>query len=65
MIQISENADRLSKEFKNRYSDISWQMMKGMRNRIVHEYGGVDLKIVFDAVKVDIPAFYETIKSLV
>ena len=65
MIQISENADRLSKEFKNRYSEISWQMMKGMRNRIVHEYGGVDLKIVFDAVKVDIPAFYETIKSLV
>lgn len=65
MIQISENAERLSKEFKNRYSEIGWQMMKGMRNRIVHEYGGVDLKIVYDAVKQDIPSFYETIKNLV
>ena len=65
MIQISENSDRLSMEFKSRYSEIGWQMMKGMRNRIVHEYGGVDLKIVYDAVKKDIPEFYETIKNLV
>ena len=65
MIQISENSDKLTKELKSRYTEISWQMMKGMRNRIVHEYGNVDLKIIFDAVKQDIPEFYETIKNLV
>ena len=29
--------------------------MKGMRNRIVHDYGEVDLKIVYDTIKLDVP----------
>ena len=29
--------------------------MKGMRNRIVHDYGEVDLKIVYDTIKLDLP----------
>ena len=37
LIQISENSMKLSEEFRERYSKIPWRIMKGLRNRIVHE----------------------------
>ena len=54
-IQISENADKLTSEFKEKYSQIPWRAMKGMRNKIVHEYGNVDLFVVFDTIINDVP----------
>lgn len=65
MVQISENSDRLSKDFKEWHKEIDWRSLKGMRNKIVHEYGAVDLKIIFDTIKTDIPQFYDIIKNLV
>ena len=50
LIQISENSDRLTKEFKAYYGTIPWRAVKGLRNRIVHEYGNVDLSVVYDTV---------------
>ena len=55
LIQISENSDRLTDDFKMYYSAIPWRAIKGMRNRIVHEYGNVDLAVVYDTLKNDIP----------
>lgn len=42
LIQISENANKLSDEFKQNHTSIPWRAIKGMRNKIVHEYGSVD-----------------------
>lgn len=39
MIQISENARKLSDEFKTEHSEIPWNLLYGLRNRIVHDYG--------------------------
>ena len=64
LIQISENNDKLSDEFKQKYKNISWKAMKGMRNRIVHDYGGVDIKIVYQTIKVSVPEFYIQMKSI-
>ena len=55
MIQVSENAKRLSDEYKVIHSDIPWNAMYGIRNRIVHDYGNVDLKVVYNTLKNDIP----------
>ena len=52
MIQLSENAKKLS-----------WNAMYGLRNRIVHDYGNVDLNIVFETLKNDIPELLEMIKG--
>lgn len=38
LIQVAENSDKLTAEFKAGYSAIPWRAMKGMRNRIVHGY---------------------------
>lgn len=56
-IQISENNEKLSTQFKENHREISWKAMKGMKNLIVHNYGKVDLKIVYNTIKVSIPEF--------
>ena len=38
LIQVSESTDRLTEEFKSYYPTIPWRAIKGLRNRIVHEY---------------------------
>ena len=55
LIQISENAKSLSDEYKDNISDIPWSDIYGLRNRIVHDYGNVDLGIIFSTLKDDIP----------
>ena len=61
LIQISENVRRLSDDYKERHSDIPWTAISGLRNRIVHDYGNVDLTIVFDTLKNDIPALTDNL----
>ena len=63
MIQISENAKKLSPEYKSDNSSIPWDAMSGLRNRIVHDYGNVDLKIVYETLKYDIPDLMEQLKE--
>ena len=64
LIQISENSDKLTEDFKAYYSKIPWRAMKGLRNRIVHEYGNVDLTVIFDTVKNDIPKLHEELSAI-
>ena len=59
IIQIAENNSRLSDEFKSKYTEIPWMAIKGMRNKIVHNYGVVNMAIVYDTVTRGIPEMYE------
>ena len=59
MIQISENARKLTDEFKRTRGNIPWNALYGLRNRIVHDYGNVDLNIVYETLKNDIPDLLE------
>ena len=61
MIQISENAKKLSDEYKLHRGKRSWNAIFGLRNRIVHDYGNVDLNVVFETLKHDIPELLEII----
>ena len=63
MIQISENTKKLSDEYKQEKSYIPWNSLYGLRNRIVHDYGNVDLKIVYETLKNDIPELLEMIEK--
>ncbi len=64
LIQISENSDKLTEAFKLKYSSIPWRAVKGLRNKIVHEYGAVDLTIVYDTLIDDIPKLKESFMTL-
>ena len=63
LIQISENAKRLSDEYKEAHPSVPWTAIYGLRNRIVHDYGNVDLEIVYSALKDDIPELLKIISS--
>ena len=55
LIQISENAKKLSEQYKEDHKNIPWLAIYGLRNRIVHDYGNVDLDVVYSTLKEDIP----------
>lgn len=44
---IGEAANRLPDDFKELHSEIDWQRLRGFRNRIVHDYFGIDYDIVW------------------
>ena len=58
VIQIAENSMKLDEEFQKKNSHIPWRAIRGMRNMIVHNYGAVDLAIVYDTVANSIPELY-------
>lgn len=56
LMQIGELAKAsLTDEFKAQITTIPWKQLYGMRNRIVHGYSGVDMKIVWDTICCDLP----------
>ena len=63
MIQISENAKKLSEDYRRRKDNVPWQAIFGLRNRIVHDYGSVDLRVLFDTLIDDVPVLLEQINE--
>ena len=65
LVQISENAKNLTEGFREQNSHIPWTDIYGLRNRIVHDYGHVDLEIVYATLTEDISevkSFIENVK---
>jgi uncharacterized protein with HEPN domain len=52
---IGEAARALSPELRDRYSDVPWSEIVGMRNILAHRYFGIDVDIVWSAVEDDLP----------
>lgn len=47
---IGEAANRIEQDFKDEYPEIEWNRIRGFRNRIVHDYFGIDYEIVWEIV---------------
>jgi uncharacterized protein with HEPN domain len=52
---IGEAASKVSKDCQNRYPQMPWGDIIGMRNRLVHAYFDIDLDIVWEVVTHDLP----------
>ena len=61
---IGEAASRLPSEFTQRHSDIEWEKIAGLRHRIVHDYFGIDLRIVWQILQHDLPALAIKLREL-
>ncbi|NLN79938.1 MAG: DUF86 domain-containing protein [Erysipelotrichia bacterium] len=64
-IQISENLKRISDDIKEASPHIPWSLVAGLRNKIVHEYGRIDLTIIYDVLKNDLEKLYSDINKLI
>lgn len=61
---IGEATRQLPDDFTAEQSDIPWSQMAGLRNRIVHEYFGLDLDIIWEIVKYHLPPLSQQILHL-
>jgi uncharacterized protein with HEPN domain len=53
---IGEPTKQLNNDFRERYSNVPWKKIAGMRDKLVHDYFRVDIETVWEAVVSDIPA---------
>ena len=63
--QIGELVKNISKETMKKYSNIEWNMIKGLRNRIVHDYEGISLKSIWYIVQNDILQLKQDIHNII
>ncbi len=61
---IGEAAARVPDEVAAAHPEIAWRFMRGIRNRLVHDYFFIDAQIVWDTVENDLPALIEPLNSL-
>lgn len=52
---VGEAASRVSDAGQRRYPSIPWQKARGMRNRLVHGYDMIDLRVLWDTITDDLP----------
>jgi uncharacterized protein with HEPN domain len=61
---IGEAARQLPGDFAARHSNIPWGQIAGLRNRIVHDYFGLDLEIIWQIIRHDLPQFEVQLEEL-
>ena len=62
---IGEASNHISQRVKDKYPDVAWVEMKGMRNFISHEYFGLQLDSVWYTAINDIPVLKKQIKKII
>lgn len=62
--QLGEVANKVDTEFEKAHSEVPWRQIYGLRNRIVHDYEGVNLKLVWEIIRTDLPEVKELLKAL-
>lgn len=61
---IGEAAAGISDQTKESHPHIPWHQMTAMRNRLIHGYFDVNLDVVWQTVKTDLPALIEQLKQI-
>ena len=61
---IGEASARISDPFKAIYPAIPWQVMKSMRNLLIHQYDSVDIPILWKTLEKDIPALIKQVSVI-
>jgi uncharacterized protein with HEPN domain len=61
---IGEAANRLPDEYKNIHTEIDWFRIRGFRNRIVHDYFGIDYSIVWQIKETYLPQLINILEQL-
>lgn len=61
---IGEAAKNLSADLREKYPDMPWSGMAGVRDKLIHHYFGVNLDIVWNIVTVELPALEAQVEAI-
>ena len=62
---IGEATKNLSAGFRQKYSQVKWKKIAGMRDKLIHHYMGVDFRAVWQVLIKDLPELENQIKSII
>jgi uncharacterized protein with HEPN domain len=61
---IGEAARHIPKDLRKQYAEIPWEEATGMRDKVAHDYFGVDYLVVMDTVRKDLPVLREQLRKM-
>ena len=61
---IGESTKNLPASFRSNYPNIPWKQMAGMRDKLIHNYFGIDIQMVWQAVEKHIPHILVLIREI-
>jgi uncharacterized protein with HEPN domain len=61
---IGEASKRISKDFKKVYYDIPWKEISGMRDKLIHDYLGVDIEVIWKTITQDLLLLEKQIRKI-
>lgn len=62
---IGEAVKNIPDSIKNKYINIEWKEIAGMRDKLIHHYFSIDFEIVWDVIKNEIPVLKENIEKII
>ncbi len=61
---IGEAVKNLSNDFRDQHTTIPWKNLAGMRDKLIHNYSGVNFDIVWEVIKKDLPKLVKQIEKI-
>ena len=61
---IGEATKKIPKALKDKHKEIPWKKMAGMRDKLIHEYFGIDVEILWKTIKEDLPPLKPLIEEV-
>lgn len=62
--QIGELSKNVDQDQKKLYPNVPWHNIVGLRNKIIHNYSGINQKIIYDICKNDIPELFDNLNNI-
>ncbi|MDP3698390.1 MAG: DUF86 domain-containing protein [Nanoarchaeota archaeon] len=61
---LGEAVKNLPASFRNKYPSVEWKKITGTRDKLIHQYFGVDLDLMWDVLKIELPKLKKEIEEI-